>query len=1066
MTDKTINTDVTMRDATPAGGARRFRAGDEILGRYVVESELGQGGMGVVYLCLDKVGGVKVAVKGLPPEVSHNSDEMEEVRRNFQLVCALRHPGIAGIRTLEREESTGLYYLVMDVAEGKNLTRWMREHDGSGLTPEKLTILRDIASALDYAHERRILHRDIKPGNIMVGPDGHAQVLDFGLAAQIRSSMSRTSLMVTSQSGTPAYKSPEQWKGRPQRAAADQYSLAVIAYKMISGELPFDGDDLTMLGRAVMNVVPEKVAGVPASVNVALQKALAKEPEDRFESCATFVAALSSDGRARTPSAPLKWIAASVLLLALAAVGGWWWRERVKSEELRVKNEALAAERARQVEERRQAEESKRAEETRVAAEKAEAERKAKAEAERIAEENRKAEELKIAAERAAETEVFRLSSKAESAHALIERENAEVKAFFDAEIRAFENDRRAGDDAKRLSKNIVATNFFVQALVKATALKALVEGRADYLRNVVKAETARKSADQVGAKDALATQYADAQGQVLAAESLAGKRNFAEATGRAESAAHQFAALRTDVIKVTLGLAKDHRNAERWQDCLAAANKVLGWEPDEAEANELKTQAESHLQPSACLTAKIGDREVLGAIIHIGKFTSKIPCVWTQDQVAKGQFLSEDVDYAVEYEEQGKRYAGVFRGGRKVDWQGQKTFVVQLVERKDPKPGDTKTITLPGGATMEMVWCPPGSFMMGSPETEKNRDDEEVRHQVELTRGFWIGKYEVTQQQWESVMGENPSRNIGRNRPVEMVSWDACQKFIRKINAAGQVSVALPTEAQWEYACRAGTATPFNFGLTLNGEEANCDGHNPYGTRMKGPFLHETSPVGSYLPNAWGIYDMHGNVLEWCQDWYEKDYYGRSPLRDPAGAASGDKRVCRGGGASSDARHCRSAKRWCFRAENRFSDVGFRVACVDVDGMDSRRIVKNEPVAENYVVKVGDTLGSVAYGNGVSIRRLKEMNNFGIDALRVGQVIKVPTRGAQCKADLECESSADGLGGGGELLEYVVQPGDYIAKISKKFNVGISVIKRSNPNIRGDVLAVGQVLKIPRSNR
>ena len=131
MFDKTINTDVTMRDAAPAGGTKRFRAGDEILGRYVVESELGQGGMGVVYLCLDKVGGVKVAVKGLPPEVSHNSDEMEEVRRNFQLVCALRHPGIAGIRTLEREESTGLYDLVMDVAEGKNLTRWLREHDES-----------------------------------------------------------------------------------------------------------------------------------------------------------------------------------------------------------------------------------------------------------------------------------------------------------------------------------------------------------------------------------------------------------------------------------------------------------------------------------------------------------------------------------------------------------------------------------------------------------------------------------------------------------------------------------------------------------------------------------------------------------------------------------------------------------------------------------------------------------------------------------------------------------------------------------------------------------------------
>lgn len=304
-----------MRDAAPADGAGCFRAGDEILGRYAVEAELGRGGMGVVYLCFDKVGGVKVAVKGLPPEVSHNTEEMEDVRRNFQLVCALRHPGIAGIRTLECEESTGLYYLVMDIAEGRNLTRWMREHDEPGLTPEKLTILRDIASALDYAHARQIIHRDIKPGNVMVGPDGHAQVLDFGLAAQIHSSMSRMSLQVTSQSGTPAYKSPEQWKGRPQRAAADQYALAVIAYRLVSGELPFDGDDLGMLGHAVMNEPPPEIPAVSSVVNSALRKALSKDPQERYPDCSAFVAALSRppDGKASSSRGFNPW-----MLLALA----------------------------------------------------------------------------------------------------------------------------------------------------------------------------------------------------------------------------------------------------------------------------------------------------------------------------------------------------------------------------------------------------------------------------------------------------------------------------------------------------------------------------------------------------------------------------------------------------------------------------------------------------------------------------------------------------------------------------------------------------------------------------
>ena len=210
------------------GGARRFKPGVEILGRYVVESELGQGGMGIVYQCLDKVGGVRVAVKGLPPDVAHNAGEMEEIRANFQLVCDLRHPNIAGVRTLEKDDD-GDYYLVMDLAQGDDLGTWMRRNKDADLNA-RLSIIRQIASALDYAHGRKVLHRDIKPGNIMVSPAGRVYILDFGLAAQISTSLSRTSHMVVSQSGTPAYKSPEQWRGKPQGAAADQYALAETMY--------------------------------------------------------------------------------------------------------------------------------------------------------------------------------------------------------------------------------------------------------------------------------------------------------------------------------------------------------------------------------------------------------------------------------------------------------------------------------------------------------------------------------------------------------------------------------------------------------------------------------------------------------------------------------------------------------------------------------------------------------------------------------------------------------------------------------------------------------------------
>ena len=305
MNNNTINTEVTMRDAAPAGGAKRFRPGDEILGRYVVETELGQGGMGVVYLCLDKVAGVKVAVKGLPPEVSHNSDEMEFVRENFQLVSELQHPNIAGVRTLEVDASTGNYYLIMAYARGTSLKHWLRQHGGKKHRAEHLKVLRQIASALDYAHNaepRHIIHRDIKPENIMVDERGNVSVLDFGLAAQVMSSLSRVSQLVTSRSGTPAYKSPEQWLAQPQRAPSDQYALGVIAYQMYSGELPYDSDDVEILKHAVaFDPVPE-IPDEDKDINAVFAKVLAKKANERFPSCTAFVDAL--EGKCPNESAP------------------------------------------------------------------------------------------------------------------------------------------------------------------------------------------------------------------------------------------------------------------------------------------------------------------------------------------------------------------------------------------------------------------------------------------------------------------------------------------------------------------------------------------------------------------------------------------------------------------------------------------------------------------------------------------------------------------------------------------------------------------------------------------
>lgn len=243
---------------------------------------------------------------------------------------------------------------------------------------------------------------------------------------------------------------------------------------------------------------------------------------------------------------------------------------------------------------------------------------------------------------------------------------------------------------------------------------------------------------------------------------------------------------------------------------------------------------------------------------------------------------------------------------------------------------GKVIQIKLPGGVEMKFCWCPPGSFTMGSPQSEKNRDDDEDQVEVRLTQGFWMAQTECTQAQWMAVMGSNPSNFQGNDLPVEQVSWEDVQGFISQGNQSGALPrgwrLALPTEAQWEYACRAGTESVFSFGVVLNGEQANCDGNFPYGTTVKGPYLKGTRMVASYMANAWGLYDMHGNVWEWCADAYGAVLPGGT---DPIGVPSGAHRVDRGGSYSHYPSNCRAASRGWDKPNRSTHVLGFRPALV-----------------------------------------------------------------------------------------------------------------------------------------
>jgi formylglycine-generating enzyme required for sulfatase activity len=268
----------------------------------------------------------------------------------------------------------------------------------------------------------------------------------------------------------------------------------------------------------------------------------------------------------------------------------------------------------------------------------------------------------------------------------------------------------------------------------------------------------------------------------------------------------------------------------------------------------------------------------------------------------------------------------------------------LSVMMAQEVKPGKVDVVDFGEGVKLEMVLVPEGKFKMGFTKKEladlKVEFQEELKkalkkelgkeqidlvdlimsvqgkqHEVTLTKPFYMGKHEVTQEQWESVMGKNPSDTKGAKLPVTNVSWEDCQEFIKKLNASTKGGYRLPYEAEWEFACRAGTMTAYSFGDEITPKDANYINSN----------IGKPVAVGSYKANAFGLYDMHGNVWEWCEDWWED--YPAEAVTDPKGPAKGENRVLRGGSFNNSASIARSSFRNYLSPTYRYSDYGFRLA-------------------------------------------------------------------------------------------------------------------------------------------
>ena len=469
---KSMNDAVTM---VPGGGLSLGR-----IDQYELLRELGGGGFGSVYLAKDTVAGIEVAVKGLPPLIRNNAEELERIRENFALVSRLHHPYIAAAMVLHPAKDvryssedtrqklrvmSGDTLMVMEYAPGVTLSKWRKQFpDGTVPFEYAIQIAWQIAQALDFAHERHIIHRDIKPANIMVETrsDGEvvARLLDFGLAAEIRSSMGRVSREIHDTSGTRPYMAPEQWTGRKQGPATDQYALAVLLYEMLMGEVPFasvfdTGDPMVM-----MNAVCSQEVEFPEDCprKAALRRALAKDPSHRFTSCMEFIEATAKSEpvpEQATDSEPevknvsgrkVAILVAAGIFVAFAVVGGIVWRNH-KVDVRRHEHARIMAEHEVAVERQKREDAEKRLEDER----KQEADILAKQKkdtAERVADED-STEMARLNAEAKFLQEAERLRKEKEEIEAATKVERERLARQIVEKVRA-ESERKAAEERVR----------------------------------------------------------------------------------------------------------------------------------------------------------------------------------------------------------------------------------------------------------------------------------------------------------------------------------------------------------------------------------------------------------------------------------------------------------------------------------------------------------------------------------------------------------------------------------------------------------------------------------------
>jgi formylglycine-generating enzyme required for sulfatase activity/serine/threonine protein kinase len=911
--------------------------------RYEIKEELGRGGMGVVYRARDLYMDRDVALKLIPRELSMDPKAVSDLKQETALALDLTHEFI--VRLYNLDAWGNLTFVTMEYVPCGTLSHLMVEKGGTIPIQEVLPLLRQVAEALDYAHNKKppVVHLDLKPLNILITIDGCAKIADFGLARVLRDLATRVSAWEAA--GSLAYMAPEQIRGKGIGKWTDIYALAAVAYEVISGQPPFYTGDLRW---QIMHEKVEEIEGVPEHVNKALLSGLAKDKSLRPESAGDFVEMLAGEKsapeikaeeeapdsdkisrdaakkkRKKQPEGGEKrqkrpiFIYAIIAFLCLIVLGElglilyrqdvlnskiteyiagvlkWDIKKALEPENMMFKIPDPAGKKGVQAIDKGEFIKGN------------EALLKGKPETPPTG-------ELAVISS-PSQAEIY-VNDIRKGVTPVILKDLPEGSCVLMVKKEGFETWQ---DEVTIIPFEISEVGIDLTPLYGKLEIKSVPEkadvyiGEENFGSTPLLIDKVEKGVQQVEVK----------------------KDGFRTWKEEVDIAAGKMAEVTAELMPIrgSLYVTSKPRDADVY-----VSGKKIGQTPIKLEGlqqGEILVEVRKDCYEPSQNAVKVSTGQAKKSRFNLnpicGSFSVKsIPegSDWYLDGRLMGKTPGDS----------GMLERGVYKIKVKKDnysdWElaidihaGKKESVVASLEEIVSVSGVSSVSNVFENSYrdaitgMEFIWVEKGCFNMGSPLEESGRgSDESPVHEVCID-GIWIGKYEVTQGQWQKVMGENLSFfQKGDEYPVENVSWEDSQEFIRKLNLInkGKAVYRLPTEAEWEYACRSGGKKEEYSG----GKEADSVAW------YKGNGNETTHPVGSKKPSGIGLFDMSGNVFEWVEDVYLADAYIRHKRINPVYKGEGNYRVCRGGSWLLSEKECRCSNRSYYFGNSRNYNLGFRI--------------------------------------------------------------------------------------------------------------------------------------------